>query len=143
MSMTIQKLICSHFGFKIFFLFFPLENAMILILDKTRKIYLMFLHLFQLLAINEPKLCDSCVYILDFQRNTRRQHALFAMDDTKQHECCELIFLKHFPDSSFLSLTFMQHKNAKYKHSCEGQRESIYVQSHNEVNSKLYIVVIF
>lgn len=106
MSMTIQKLICSHFGFKIFSFFFPLENATILILDKTRKIYLMFLHLFQLLAINEPKFCDSCVYILDFQRNTRRQHALFAMDDTKQHECCELIFLKNFPHSSFLSLTF-------------------------------------
>lgn len=34
-------------------------------------------------------------------------HALFAMDDTKQHEYCELIFLKHFPHSSFLSLTFM------------------------------------
>lgn len=64
----------------------------------------MFLHLFQLLAINEPKFCDSCVYILDFQRNTRRQHALFAMDDTKQHECCELVFLKH---SSLLSLTFL------------------------------------
>lgn len=82
----------------------------------------MFLHLFQLLAINEPKLCDSCVYILDFQRNTRRQYALFAMDDTKQHECCELVFLKHFPPLLLSEFNFHAHKNAKYKHPCQGQR---------------------
>lgn len=43
-----------------------------IILDETGKIYLMFLHLFQLLAKMKLKFVLLCVYILDFQRNPIR-----------------------------------------------------------------------
>lgn len=139
MSMTVRSRFVATLGLNTVFSF-PLENTMVLILDQIEKIYLMLLHLFQLLAIMKLKSVFVCVYILDFQRNSLTACIICS----GSHKTCSMnavnLYFSKALTPALLSESIMHTRmqNTSISEIPAKDRGKVYVQGHNEVNCQLY-----